>query len=514
MAGTGTSQTPPFHLRTARLEAQFLATMRGLQARCRPWFTPPLPAVAIAVSGGGDSLALAHLLHQTRSAWGGHALICLMVDHGLQPGSRAVLERLAPDLRARGFGVEILPDAAAVPSPLSPPLPSPPHNVQAWARQFRYACMTAWCQAHGIRLLFVGHTQDDVVTGFLQGLRRGSGAAALPPWRLENGVLVLRPLLSFSREALADFIRTQGLVSVEDPTNPESERGQLGAAMRGPLARLGFQPARLAAWAHRLADNEACLDACLEDRLRQAGGQALQRGYGGFRLQRDFWMALPHGLRFRLVLRLLRALRGAYLRLEGAKIETLLATLSCPTSPSQPVTRTFGGGIWRWRGNFLEVWRDWGRCPTVTLRASSGHDEPPYCDLCWDKRWSLRITPPPNVELPLRVGPLGRRFFSTKLSFLSTVPHLARCSFPVAWPVAWQEGQASGGYCFMPTVVPAAPTTLPPAPAVFCGSAHLCAPVFAGSSGLTGWEPAPAGLAGVEGLEPPAPGFGDRCSTD
>ena len=401
----GMSETLPFHIRTAQLEAQFLETMRGLQARCRPWFTPPPPAVAIAVSGGGDSLALAHLLHQTRAAWGGHELICLMVDHGLQPGSRAVLEGLAPDLRARGFGVEILPAASDVSPPPSPPPPT--RNVQTWARRFRYACMTAWCRAHGVRMLFVGHTQYDVVTGFLQGLRRGSGAAALPPWRLENGVLVLRPLLSFSREALADFVRLQGLVPVEDPTNPESERGQLGAAVRGPLARLGFQPARLAAWAHRLADNEACLEACLEDRLRQSGGEALQMGYGGFRLQRDFWGDLPHGLRFRLVLRLLRALRGAYLRLEGAKIETLLTTLSCPTS--QPVTRTFGGGIWRWRGNFLEVWRDWGRCPIITLsmtlRASSCH-EPPSWNLCWDKRWALRITPPPNVRVYL--GGWGR----------------------------------------------------------------------------------------------------------
>ena len=204
----GTSAPPPFDIRTAPLEAQFLETMRGLQGRCRPWFTPPPPAVAIAVSGGGDSLALAHLLHQTRSAWGGHALICLMVDHGLQPGSRAVLEGLAPDLRARGFGVEILPAAAAASaSAVSPP---PRSNVQNWARRFRYACMTAWCRAHGVRILFVGHTQEDVVTGFLQGLKRGSGAAALPPWRLENGVFSATAAALFFPRNLGRFYTHPG----------------------------------------------------------------------------------------------------------------------------------------------------------------------------------------------------------------------------------------------------------------------------------------------------------------
>ena len=41
--------------------------------------------LGVALSGGGDSLALMHLLHD----WGGRELRAVTVDHGLRPASIA-----------------------------------------------------------------------------------------------------------------------------------------------------------------------------------------------------------------------------------------------------------------------------------------------------------------------------------------------------------------------------------------------------------------------------------------
>ena len=107
-----------------------------LMAALGPW--PARPSLAVAVSGGRDSLALALLLAGWTRARAGR-LLALTVDHGLRPGSAgeaaAVGRRLAP----HGVTHRVLRwEASADLTPGSP--------IQAAAREARYALLAAACR--------------------------------------------------------------------------------------------------------------------------------------------------------------------------------------------------------------------------------------------------------------------------------------------------------------------------------------------------------------------------------
>ncbi|WP_069623305.1 tRNA lysidine(34) synthetase TilS, partial [Methyloceanibacter marginalis] len=146
------------------------------------------PRVALAVSGGPDSLALMHLAAKWRDRHGGPALFVLTVDHGLRAGSRAEAETVGRAAKAYNVPHAILTwthggvDA----------------RVQARAREARYDLMAAYCTAHHIQALVTAHHLDDQAETFLMRLKRGSGLdglAAIPQEGSWAGLTLLRPLL-------------------------------------------------------------------------------------------------------------------------------------------------------------------------------------------------------------------------------------------------------------------------------------------------------------------------------
>ena len=169
------------------------------------------PAIAVAVSGGGDSMALASLAR----AWGdkhrgaAHAFI---VDHGLRPEAAEEAATVARRCRSLGLTSEILVWAGAKPA----------HGIQAAARQARYELLREACQRHGVLHLLVAHHADDQAETVALRAERASthtglaGMSALVEWR---DVRVLRPLLATPKESLLATARARGLDWVEDPSN-------------------------------------------------------------------------------------------------------------------------------------------------------------------------------------------------------------------------------------------------------------------------------------------------------
>ncbi|MCW2614912.1 MAG: tRNA(Ile)-lysidine synthetase, partial [Frankiales bacterium] len=125
-------------------------------------------AVAAAVSGGADSLALAAALAFERP--GSYALI---VDHGLQPGSAQVAGRAAEQCRSLGLLAEVLTApscASCAPShdrrqqgAVDPPEPAGPAGAgpEGRARALRYAALDAAADRLGLEAVLLGHTRDD-----------------------------------------------------------------------------------------------------------------------------------------------------------------------------------------------------------------------------------------------------------------------------------------------------------------------------------------------------------------
>lgn len=155
--------------------------------------------VAVAVSGGADSLALAAVTARLRP--GARAVV---VDHGLQEDSAAVAARAASVCRELGLRAEVR--AVAVEGPGGP---------EAAARRARYAALRP---ERGLVLL--GHTLDDQAETVLLGLGRGSGPRSIagmracdPPWG--------RPLLGVSRADTSAACRELGLSPWTDPHNAD-----------------------------------------------------------------------------------------------------------------------------------------------------------------------------------------------------------------------------------------------------------------------------------------------------
>jgi tRNA(Ile)-lysidine synthase len=282
--------------------------------------------LAVAVSGGADSLALAAATAQLSERHGltPHGLI---VDHGLQPGSADVAQRAAKQLYGLGFPrVRVI--EVQVRGPGGP---------EAAARRARYAALRSALPSPD-SLVLLGHTRDDQAETVLLGLGRGSGARSIagmrrldPPWA--------RPLLGVPRSVTAEACADLGLDPWQDPHNADPGfarvrlrhevlplledvlRGGVGAALARTAAQLREDADALDEVAARALDRareDACLDVAelageppavrrrvLRRWLLDAGATELTDGHlrsadaliGDWRGQGGVW--LPGGLEVR-----------------------------------------------------------------------------------------------------------------------------------------------------------------------------------------------------------------------
>jgi tRNA(Ile)-lysidine synthase len=169
----------------------------------------------VACSGGPDSLALAAALafEAPRLALRAGAVT---VDHGLQPGSAVVAERVAGTLRGLGLDpVHSLRAEVAVRGAAGG-FPGP----EAAARQARYAAIEAAAVECGAAAVLLGHTMDDQAETMLLGLARGSGARSLAGMRGCAG-RYRRPLLGLRREQTRAACAALGLEPWDDPHNAD-----------------------------------------------------------------------------------------------------------------------------------------------------------------------------------------------------------------------------------------------------------------------------------------------------
>ena len=193
----------------------------------------PQPHVAVAVSGGADSLATALLVRDWVRDQGGD-ILALVVDHGLRTDSRTEAETTIA--RLFGMGIE------AVLLPLTDLAPGP--GIAARARDARHAVLEAAAARRGILHLVFGHHAADQAETVCMRLLAGSGEgglAGMSPLVETARLRRLRPLLSIPSARLRATLRVEGLGWVEDPSNrnPTQQRARL-RALRGDPAGDGL----------------------------------------------------------------------------------------------------------------------------------------------------------------------------------------------------------------------------------------------------------------------------------
>jgi len=229
------------------------ASDADILAAVRAWFGAAPPAkLGIALSGGGDSVALLHILARCFDP-GQVRLFAATVDHGLRDGSAREAEDAGRQAEALGVPHTILRwrgwDGTG--------------NLQEAARAARYDLLCDWAAGLGVGALAVAHTADDQAETLLMRLAREAGVAGLagiPPRRLRGTVAILRPLLGIGREDLRGYLRRHGLTWAEDPSNVDDRFARVRARKALELlAPLGVTPAALAAVARNMARAEDAL---------------------------------------------------------------------------------------------------------------------------------------------------------------------------------------------------------------------------------------------------------------
>jgi len=282
----------------------------------------PWPGAA-AVSGGGDSLALMHLLADWAKAKGAEPPLVLCVDHGLRLGSGRDTKDVARWAKAAGLKSEILVVRGK----------KPKSDIEAWAREARYALMARALARHGLKALYLAHHQDDQAETFLLRLARGSGLDGLSAMRRHSpfpfagaqGLVLARPLLDIPRGALRDYLKARGQSWLEDPMNSEARfaRSRIRAVLPA-LTAAGLSARRICDAAGHLARAREALDLATAAVLARV-----------CRKEEDKWLldpkalaAAPREIGLRALAALLQTVSSAGYRPRFASLERLFDQLA------------------------------------------------------------------------------------------------------------------------------------------------------------------------------------------
>ncbi|MDT8856851.1 tRNA lysidine(34) synthetase TilS [Paracoccaceae bacterium Fryx2] len=255
--------------------------------------------LGLAVSGGGDSMAMLHLAVRAGADRG--LLHVVTVDHGLRAES-ADEARFVGRVCA-GLGVA--------------------HVTLRWtgwdgqgntadqARRARYGLMADWARATGIGRIALAHTRDDQAETFLMRLARKAGVdglAAMAPCRVAHGIAWLRPLLGVGRADLRRYLSGAGLPWIDDPGNDDLRHDRVKArAALAVLDPLGIGAGTLA----EVARNLAVARQALDEATRAAARRCCRVDGGDVVFDRTLFGELPAEIRRRLMERALRWVASA-----------------------------------------------------------------------------------------------------------------------------------------------------------------------------------------------------------
>lgn len=194
---------------------------------------PQPQRIGVAVSGGGDSIALLHLLSvlSSRAGW---YLCAVTIDHQMRKESAEEANFVKEYCASKCIPHETITWDGKLAE----------GNFQKAARDARYRLIAEWAKAQALDVVALGHTADDIAENFIIRLQRKSGVdglAAMDPWFKRHGIIWVRPLWHQERAELRDYLKSSGVGWVDDPSNddPKYTRTQVRDAL-DTLSPLGI----------------------------------------------------------------------------------------------------------------------------------------------------------------------------------------------------------------------------------------------------------------------------------
>jgi tRNA(Ile)-lysidine synthase len=207
--------------------------------------------ILVAVSGGADSLALAHALSIEAKKFV-ISVIGVTIDHQLQGQSGAQAEKVQMQLKE--FGLNCIIKKVSV---------DLQDGLEASARKSRYEGLQEVAKEKNAVAVFLGHTRDDQAETVLLGLARGSGTRSLSGMAHYSG-LYIRPLLEITRIQNEQYCEELKLQFWNDPHNQNPEFSRVRVRNEAlPILEKSIGPGiaeALARSAHLLRDDADALD--------------------------------------------------------------------------------------------------------------------------------------------------------------------------------------------------------------------------------------------------------------
>jgi tRNA(Ile)-lysidine synthase len=211
--------------------------------------------LALAVSGGPDSLALMLLAAEWARTAGRPGLVVYTVDHGLREAAAGEVTMVVREATSLGLNVR----------PLRWVGEKPETGVQAAARKARYGMMAAAMREDSAEYVLTAHHLGDQAETVLMRLAHGSGIEGLrgmDRFAAVEGCRLFRPLLGVDPELLAEVVETAGLTPARDPSNSDRHYERVRWRQMMPvLDELGLDLRRVGDFATRMADADALIAA-------------------------------------------------------------------------------------------------------------------------------------------------------------------------------------------------------------------------------------------------------------
>jgi tRNA(Ile)-lysidine synthase len=387
---------------SALTQAEFAAALAAIGG------FEPRPFVAVAVSGGPDSLALAILADCWARERGGRA-VALTVDHRLRPESADEAATVGSWLAARGVPHAVLAWNGA----------KPPTGIQEAARAARYGLLAERCAAEGcLHLLTAHHREDQAETYLIRRRARSAvdGLAGIAAVRELTQLRLVRPLLGVPRARLAALLDAERQPHLRDPSNrdPRFERARLRERLDPDAIDEAVK--ETAGHAARRIERERALAAVL--------ARAVTLHPAGFATLEPEQIVAAGELGERALGRIAGTIGGASYPLRRERLARLRAALA--ETPAR--ARTLGGCRFvPWRGRVL-VLREIARsAPPVRLD--------PGKSVFWDRRFRAALPEGAVASLSLSclgsegVAALGRQVVAGD----NPLPRLVYPALPALW---------------------------------------------------------------------------------
>ncbi|MDB5614503.1 MAG: tilS [Devosia sp.] len=372
------------------------------------------PAIALAVSGGADSLALMLLAQRWAAGVASPpAIYGYSVDHGLRPEAADEVAMVLNAAVALGLPARGLTWSG----------PKPVSGVQEAARIARYRLMAAAMADDGANVLLTAHHRQDQAETVLMRMAHGSGLEGLKGMTTMSeieGVMVHRPLLGTDPATLRDIVLATGLVPADDPSNHDThyERVRWRQAMPA-LAALGLDAAAIAQFAERAADADAAIaqmaDGCFAEIVRLDG-------FGAARIELAPFVGLSPAISTRLLGRVLNIVGGRQRPRALGQVERLRQSIADNTLAK---ATTVLGCVIRIKDGGVAVAREPGRALPADAMLL------PHGELVWDERFRI-INGSDQADLTASVADyLPRHRLEEFLGFKVTAPAEAIRTAPI-----------------------------------------------------------------------------------